>query len=1078
MIRYIETHDLHAHPDRLDIFELCVDAIVRAIEKHDVDFVITSDLHDKNFYLSHEYNRFRAQVRRIIDTGACLVAISGTPGHETPAMYSPLEDIGLTLLRPKKTYGYYRSANRRIIYLAEHNDDGANCILFGIPELLLSQVVEQLGYPTHADYIAEYVAPMRLQFNDVPAILAIHGTISDCHRENEIDPKKKSSEVHLYSDDFAIANLTRISAGHIHTPTEFRGGGYSGSYGKTWNETVFVPGMNLVTISSADTREDLPELLVPSITRIPYGTPKRIKISKPLATYDPAIAYWLETDDPDYAFPPCSVHHWSRITYTPKRIESRRITQDQAQAATLADLYKLNDPAIDEKTLSLVRALERKTEGQSKPPREVIVNAVEVIGCKLFHGRTFRYDSSRFRSRLNLIDGGNGSGKSSSIAFLSPYPDTIGKLPECGRPSAIWEWFDGFGCIAKDVSLNGAIHIHSIGIKGQKVSCSIKIDGTEQLERGTFDEMKEKCESLYGSFIDYLLTSFYVQPQQGYRVDRKPAEAGLVNATRADMQRLVQAIAGIDHEDAHREALDNVNTTEKKLSEREAWLKGAEANTIDIDAISAELKKLVTSEAGNQNYLQAVIDTGKRLRTEYDALIEQQKGNNEEKRRKEADSKRYNEILKEIADINIKIDALEKLAQSVTSNRALLSQDDARILRMEERQAIINANNAKQNEYDKAKNAYDTRQLEIKRKNNEINNKFQSDLNYYTSKSKEYKSIIETFEHPCEHCGLIPYADAKKKIEHARMELAKLTEPVKLALVTSTEAEPIRKELDTIPALEQSVIDRTIVQKAIETGITAEATISGYEERYALLRAELDYLQATTYLVDDKLDESVLSKADELERKRTERDNIKTELAVIGTKINEYHKQIKDAETKTVEIQKAREDIKELSDTLGRWKYIASRIKAVSAMELELVADSIDQEATRILKPYRDGRYTFRTITQRMGKEAVIDEFDIMVHDNETGIEKSFLAHSVGEKAFLNDPYVKALIKIRNQRAHITYSPLIIDEADSAIDIPSIPVYYTMQDEYYKDETVIVISHTPDAKNYIQNIVEIKEMIC
>jgi DNA repair exonuclease SbcCD ATPase subunit len=145
-------------------------------------------------------------------------------------------------------------------------------------------------------------------------------------------------------------------------------------------------------------------------------------------------------------------------------------------------------------------------------------------------------------------------------------------------------------------------------------------------------------------------------------------------------------------------------------------------------------------------------------------------------------------------------------------------------------------------------------------------------------------------------------------------------------------------------------------------------------------------------------------------------------------------------------------------------------------MELDTVAETIDQAATEILEPWRDGAYTFRTRTQKQGASKIVDDFDIMVHDNSTGIEKSFTGYSVGERAMMNDAYVKALIKIRNERSHIEYSPLISDEADSAVDRKTIQVFYAMQEAYYEDEKVIVISHTPDAKNYIPNKIIVKEL--
>jgi hypothetical protein len=86
--------------------------------------------------------------------------------------------------------------------------------------------------------------------------------------------------------------------------------------------------MNLVTIEPMSAVSEktlknigLPKLLnmnrsnmfIPSIERLPYGLPRREKIQAPLDSYDPAVAYWLDSDDP-LAMKPDG-HPWSRVTY-------------------------------------------------------------------------------------------------------------------------------------------------------------------------------------------------------------------------------------------------------------------------------------------------------------------------------------------------------------------------------------------------------------------------------------------------------------------------------------------------------------------------------------------------------------------------------------------------------------------------------------------------------------------------------------------------------------------------------------------------------------------------------------------
>jgi hypothetical protein len=74
---------------------------------------------------------------------------------------------------------------------------------------------------------------------------------------------------------------------------------------------------------------------------------------------------------------------------------------------------------------------------------------------------------------------------------------------------------------------------------------------------------------------------------------------------------------------------------------------------------------------------------------------------------------------------------------------------------------------------------------------------------------------------------------------------------------------------------------------------------------------------------------------------------------------------------------------------------------------------------------------------------------------------------------------VKALVMVRNNRQHRHYSPIISDEADGPIQPERVASYYEMQSAYYAgtEDRVLVVSHAPDAHNYVQNHVEVKELL-
>jgi exonuclease SbcC len=213
---------------------------------------------------------------------------------------------------------------------------------------------------------------------------------------------------------------------------------------------------------------------------------------------------------------------------------------------------------------------------------------------------------------------------------------------------------------------------------------------------------------------------------------------------------------------------------------------------------------------------------------------------------------------------------------------------------------------------------------------------------------------------------------------------------------------------------------------------------------------------------------------------RAKLDETKSLIATLKTRLESIDAVIEATGTAIQALDNREAQLSVKFANIADWKYLADMLAAnhLPAMELDAVLDAIDSEATRVIAPYREGRYMYRSLTQQDGKSSVIDKFDIMVHDGETGEDKSLLKHSVGEKSFLSDAYVKALIKIRQSRSKTAYNPVISDEADSFIEIPAIPSYYEMQGNYYSDGSrVLIVSHSPDAGNYIQNKVDMTEVL-
>ena len=231
----------------------------------------------------------------------------------------------------------------------------------------------------------------------------------------------------------------------------------------------------------------------------------------------------------------------------------------------------------------------------------------------------------------------------------------------------------------------------------------------------------------------------------------------------------------------------------------------------------------------------------------------------------------------------------------------------------------------------------------------------------------------------------------------------------------------------------------------------------------------------TFELIDMQVETQVLADA------RKALQDVTDRIAALTTDINHADQLIKNIELANAALDARRSKLAASLETLNAWKRADTMLAPakIPAMELEASLDGIDAEATRRVRPYRNGRYIFKSVTQKEGSKNVVDKFDIMIHDCETGRERSFLSYSVGEKSFFNDAYVKALVRVRTSRMKTSYSPIILDEADSFIEIPMIPQFYDIQKEYYAESNakVLVVSHSPDAGNFIQNTKDMKELV-
>lgn len=1192
MIKFLECPDIHKDPERGDIWDIVSKSILREAREQAVDYVAFPG----DFWKAVTTNDNKGGVAEALSFIEELVkicpvcAIEGTPSHDAPGSYEILERAGLVLLKPGKVYGLCTtdvfSGNKKVILNITNiaREPVLDAIFFGAPELSKNNIQSKLNLSAEQangkaaqlfeSYMCSFVAPMRLKYADIPAHMLFHGNVSDSQQENTSDIIMKASDIVIHSEVFQRANLTRISLGHIHKPweSEICNMGYAGSPGLSWGERGFIPAMNLIEIK-ANNKGKAPGEIFSTLKRLNYGTPERIKVNKASSIkIDPTKAYWLVSETEE---PPKGIHPWSRVTKPTnlKRKTDRVTTEEIENVKTLWDLALKLDNTLDERLRPKFDLLEKKNRKEIKEKVSISVDNVEVLGCIFFDGERAYIDYTSMNPGLTAIGGEingkcNGIGKSGIASFSSPYPTVVGKDTESGRTSALKDFFNQKDSkITKNLTVNGVHHQHIITVKaahtksGGKVECYLNIDGKPYRDKTmTFDEMQETCESLYGSYQDYLLTSFYVQPLQG------KSGSSLMSESMTTIRDLVQNIAGIDRSSERRMALDEVKKLEDELKGIDIKIQTMEENLADKEPILQQISelqeqiKIVVEDITNGNNKELA------LKSEIEILQEKVKYNDNQKR---ILNDRKLELTNIELNINSTPDRIANLEQKLST-----IEKDKEILKQHEKDVNSNRDYQIYDNYITARNSLNIKlenlvipnreelDLQVKEYQESINNKNDNTetVNNYNKSLQDYVIAMSNYNHsvdslksaiksqeldikskedliavlnkPCEHCGKLSskadedikkiddelstivsdrlkninklselkfeltepeYPKLKPTIEDAEDNLQLCKSSLSNIVILESQKKNIENDINMLIVVPKPTWDKKTLQPDFIIDNIKRRVAESEQDNISLhtLKNELVTAQKRkaelvseigNIIIDTEID-------GELQTKQAEIDNLRQILTDKKSTGSRLQAEIKALEDNLVSIDAQKQKINDMKNGIASqfqnkedWEEIAKLLGSnkIPALELDIKLEAIDNEATRILEPYQDGQYSFNTTTQQPGKKKgeFVDKFDIKIHDNMTGLEKSFIKFSPGVKAVYNDAYVKSLLQFRNE---YDYNPIVFDESDNPVNPKHIGEYYRIQENYFKqdqDKKVLVISQKTEAKAYIENYIDIKEIRC
>src|SRR5574344_1933826 len=324
---------------------------------------------------------------------------------------------------------------------------------------------------------------------------------------------------------------------------------------------------------------------------------------------------------------------------------------------------------------------------------------------------------------------------------------------------------DGFGFSAcTSVKHEHVITIRGAHTKTPKTECYLTINGVPQLEKATFDQMYAKCEELYGTLADYLMTSFYVQPLQG------KFESGLMTANMTTVRDLVQNIAGINHDAEKRYCLDKANEIDCATKEERIRIDAERGTIADVDSIKSDIDE---TEADLHRINECELPEAKQVVAESESAYTAAKSRydhaQEQTERRYKISDKIEELrAKKISEIGI-MDNLIAEADSSTEYSAKLSADisvkQAYNAAIEQRAEVDKRNSDKQLDYQKTKSCMQEVLATVEQKKaaardeyNRLHAEWQQKKYANETEHEKAKTLarrIIDINNPCPKCGYL-----------------------------------------------------------------------------------------------------------------------------------------------------------------------------------------------------------------------------------------------------------------------------------------------------------------------------------
>jgi len=367
------------------------------------------------------------------------------------------------------------------------------------------------------------------------------------------------------------------------------------------------------------------------------------------------------------------------------------------------------------------------------------------------------------------------------------------------------------------------------------------------------------------------------------------------------------------------------------------------------------------------------------------------------------------------------------------------------------------------------------------------------------NKIVNFKNENKLLDTPCEKCGHVKNYN-KIKIQENKNEIKREEKNIKCNEKELNDYKELKIEHQEYIKAKKTTLPDAELTELQETASRLKLTLLSENKIQSINNSVIEHSQIKVYEENlNKIENEILQLNNEITDLKSKKNPFiesvyndkKTELSVLQSQIKEKQIEQSNKEGMLKEIKKQLEQIKkyetEITEILKKldilvidfseWEEIEKDMypNKLPALELEIIAGDIDFSVNQKLK----GRYIIKTITQDINKKGeIIDRFEILVYNPKSGIEKSLLAHSPGQRAsFFREPISQALREKRQKRENVVFNWSIADETDAAIYPQHTREYYEiMESGLSEDHTRFIMSQKSEIHNFIKNTIHIEDI--